>query len=149
MPAEAEERWYDSEIEATDRTVFVIREKVSRRPIGTCGLHEIDLRNRSAAFGIAIGEPSARGKGYGTEATTLTLDYGFSILGLHSIRLGVFEFNLAGQRAYARAGFKECGRYREHIWMYGRMWDEIHMDILATEFTSPALAKAHGPDQSR
>ena len=146
---EAEEQWYEGVAKSTEQVTFLIRVRESGTPIGTTGLHGINQRNRSATFGIMIGDASARGKGFGTEATSLTLDFAFSVVGLHSVVLTVAEFNLAGQRAYARAGFKECGRYRERIWMYGKWWDEIYMDCLASEFSSPVLAQTHVPDQSR
>lgn len=143
---EAEERWYEGVATATDQVTFLIRERASGAPIGSTGLHAIDHRRRSATFGILIGEPTARGRGFGTESTRLLLDFAFSVAGLHSVDLTVAEFNLAGQRAYTRAGFRECGRFRERIWMFGRWWDEIHMDCLDREFTSPVLAQAFGPD---
>jgi RimJ/RimL family protein N-acetyltransferase len=146
---EAEEQWYDGVARSNEQVTFLIRERATGAPIGTTGLHGINQRNRSATFGIMIGDPSARGKGYGTEATSLILDFAFSVADLHSIDLTVAEFNLAGQRAYARAGFKECGRFRERIWMFGKWWDEVHMDCLASEFASPVLSRAHLPDQSR
>ena len=101
-------------------------------------------RDRTCEFGILIGEPGARGKGYGTEATRLMLDYAFTALGLRSAFLRTDAFNLAGQRAYAKAGFKECGRRRERRWLAGRWWDEMLMDCLASEFTSPVLANRGG-----
>lgn len=149
MTIEAEERWYDDAATSTERVVFLIRERDSGTPIGTTSLFALNFRQGTAIFGILIGDPDSRGKGFGTEATSLTLDYGFTVLGLHSVGLTVAEFNLAGQRAYTRAGFKECGRYRERIWMGGRRWDEIAMDCLASEFTSPVLAQLYGPDQPR
>ncbi len=109
----------------------------------------IDYRNRSATFGIVIGEPDARGKGCGTETTRLMLDYAFTALGLHSVMLTVYEFNLAGQRAYTRAGFRPFGRRRQCRMMGGRLWDEIYMDCLASEFTSPVLGRVFVPDEPR
>jgi hypothetical protein len=38
------------------------------------------------------------------------------------------------------------GRRRESRWYNGRFWDEIHMDILTTEFTSPVLRRLLEPD---
>ncbi len=149
MTHEAEEQWYESVSTGSDRCTFAIRECETMNPIGSTALHGIDLRNRGATFGIMIGDPSARGKGYGTEATSLMLDYAFSMLGLHSVSLTVAEFNIAGQRAYARAGFKECGRLRERIRFAERWWDQILMDCLAGEFESPVLASAVGPDRPR
>lgn len=146
MTREAEEQWYDSISTGSDRITFVIRERDTLAAIGSAGLHGLDLRNRSATYGIMIGEPTARGKGYGTETTTLLLDYAFTMLDLHSVNLKVAGFNLAGQRAYARAGFKECGRLRERLRFAGQWWDQVNMDCLAHEFESPILANSVLPD---
>jgi RimJ/RimL family protein N-acetyltransferase len=118
---------------------FAVYNRATWQLIGTVSLFHIDYRNGSADFGILIGERDARGKGYGTEATRLTLDYAFTALGLHNVGLTVAEWNVAGQRAYARAGFKEFGRRRACRWMGGRWWDDVHMDAIAAEFVSPVL----------
>ncbi|MEJ7839275.1 MAG: GNAT family protein, partial [Thermomicrobiales bacterium] len=117
---ESETTWYDTTATDSKRPLFTIREKATGRPIGNCGLNHINDRNRSAIFGIMIGEHDARGKGFGTEAAHLMLDYSFTALGLHSVSLTVSEYNLAGQRAYIKAGFKESGRWRENQWFGGR-----------------------------
>lgn len=58
------------------------------------------------------------------------------------------EFNIAGQRAYAKAGFRVFGRQRQ-CWMSGgRLWDIIYMECLATEFQSPVLRQVFGLDAS-
>ncbi len=132
-----------------DAAWFTVSESESSRPIGFSGLRDIDYRNRSAEYFITIGEGDARGKGYGTEATILTLDYAFTALGLHNIFLDVFEFSLAGKRAYEKAGFKEIGRRRECEMMGGRLWDAIFMECLSTEFESPVLKDIFKPDTPR
>lgn len=144
----SERRWVES-LSTSENRLFVIRERATGRPIGTTDLSDIDYRNRSAMFGINIGEADARGRGYGTEATKLVLDYAFTVVGLHSVRLEVASFNHAGMRAYAKAGFKECGRWRECWWFAGKLWDEILMDCLASEFTSPVLEKIFQPAATR
>ena len=149
MTMEAETAWYESQAVATGEAGFTIYERATWRPVGNTGLHGIDHRNRTAVFGILIGEADRRGKGYGTETTRLMLDYAFTALGLHSVMLTCFEFNLAGQRAYRKAGFKEFGRRRECRWMGGRLWDEIYMDCLASEFESPVLGRVFVPDEPR
>ena len=95
-----------------------------------------------------IGEPDARGRGYGTEAMRLLLDYAFTALGLHSVMLLVYEFNPAARRCYEKAGFRESGRRRDARWCNGRFWDEIYMDILADEFESPVLRESLQPERS-
>jgi RimJ/RimL family protein N-acetyltransferase len=146
---EQEEARYEALIRDERYVTFTVYERVSWRPIGIAYLADVDRWNRTAEFGIAIGEPDARGKGYGTEVTRLVLDYAFTALGLHNVLLTVREYNAAGRRAYEKAGFKEIGRRRQCKWMNGRLWDEIYMDCLATEFVSPVLARVFVPDEPR
>ena len=137
---EKELDWFDRVSRAESDAPFTIYERETLRPIGNTGLHEVDYRNRTASFGIIIGEPECRGKGYGTETTRLMLDYAFTALGLHNVTLIVFEFNAAGVKAYQKAGFKEFGRRRECRLVGGQMWDEIQMDCLSTEFERPVTS---------
>ena len=102
VTAEKEREWYEGRSRGENDLMFTIYEREILRPIGNTGLHGLDHRNRSASFGIIIGEPDCRGKGYGTETTRLMLDYAFTALGLHNIMLTVFEFNPAGTR------FRSC-----------------------------------------
>jgi RimJ/RimL family protein N-acetyltransferase len=148
MSLEAETAWFDRSATGSD-VIFTVYEKATWRPVGNADLRQIDYRHRSASFGIMIGEPSSRGKGYGTEVVRLVLDYAFTGLGLHNVLLTTFEFNFAGRRAYEKAGFKVIGRRRQVRWLAGRWWDEIYMDCLATEFTSPVLGSILVPDRSR
>jgi len=156
LPQTLEQRTAQYERDMTDKNSvdFAVYERAilpggHPRPIGTVGLFDINYRNGRADFGIFIGETEARGKGYGTEATRLILDYAFIALGLRNVALTVGEWNVAGQRAYAKAGFREYGRRRQCWMMGGRWWDEIAMDCLATEFESPVLGRIFVPDAPR
>lgn len=149
MTLEQETAWYEQAAVDDGRTGFTIYERATGRPIGNCGLHEMDLANRRTVVGIMIGEPDARGRGFGTEAMRLLVDYAFTVLGMHSVMLTVVEYNAAGRRCYEKVGFREMGRRRESRWYSGRFWDEIHMDILASEFTSPVLAAVFSVDERK
>jgi RimJ/RimL family protein N-acetyltransferase len=140
MTMEGEMAWFDHAATAPGEVNFTIYDQQTWTPIGTTALMAIDERHRRAGFGLLIGEPQARGKGFGTETTRLMLDYAFTALGLHNVMLSVYEFNLAGRRAYEKAGFREFGRRRQCHWSAGRLWDEISMDCLSTEFTGSVLA---------
>lgn len=136
----------EEQIEAFDRftrdkslVLFTIYDKTTLKPIGMSYL--TDINHGNAEFGIVIGETEYHRKGYGTEATEMTLDYGFTVLGLHNIMLYVYEYNKAGIAAYKKAGFKECGRRRAVKWMNGKRWDSIYMDCIASEFQSRILSK--------
>ncbi len=131
--------WYDREIRTQNQQTFTIYALPDHQPIGTINLHQVNQKHRKANLGIMIGEPDMRGSGHGTEAIELIVDYGFNALNLNSIWLATHEFNTAGRRAYAKAGFTEVGRRRKCRFHAGRYWDEIHMDILASEFTRSRL----------
>jgi diamine N-acetyltransferase len=146
---ERETAHYERIATANDYLSFTIYERAGMRPIGSTELMQIEYRNGRAEFGIFIGEAEARRKGYGTETTRLMLDYAFTALGLRNVALTVAEWNVAGQRAYAKAGFREYGRRRQCWPMGGRWWDEVHMDALATEFESPVLGRIFLPDAPR
>ncbi len=145
---EAEEAWFEGAA-SSGTANFTIYERSTWRPIGNTALRDIDYRNGSAMFGILIGEPDARGKGFGTETTRLMLDYAFTALGLRNVMLTVASYNEAGQRAYRKAGFKEMGRRRVCRWMGGRYWDDVYMDCVADEFESPVLGRVFVPDERR
>jgi|SRR6266511_139349 len=53
---------------------FTVYDRAEQTPIGWSTLARIDHRNGTAEFGIHLGE--RRGRGLGTEATLLTLDWG-------------------------------------------------------------------------
>lgn len=114
--------------------VFTIVEKTSGRAIGRCLLFGVNLVDRCAWAGIFIGEKDCWGKGYGQEAMRLLLDFGFNLLNLHSIMLGVFAFNERAIRSYQSLGFREIGRRRETRWIGGKAYDAILMDMLEEEF---------------
>lgn len=139
LTLEAEEAWYDSTSRSQSNVGFTIYERTTLRPIGTTGLKHVDHRHGTAEFGIAIGERDCWGQGYGTEATILMLDYGFTVLGLHNIMLQVYAFNERAIRAYLRAGFREIGRRRQAHRLGRHAYDVVLMDCLASEFQSPLL----------
>ena len=105
--------------------------------IGSCGFQRIDWRNRSGECGIAIGDKSQWGKGYGSDAIRTLANFGFGELNLHRIMLRVYEDNARAIRAYEKAGFKTEGRLRESNFHAGRYRDTLIMAILRSEWEPP------------
>jgi RimJ/RimL family protein N-acetyltransferase len=144
-PQTLEERvaWYERmSASDPDNIDFLIYELATMRPIGRVGLEDISYQHRHASFGLLIGEKECWGRGYGTEATRLTLDYGFRLLGLHNIMLSVSSANTAAIRAYTRAGFHVIGARREYRREGDSVLNNIFMDCLATEFDRAGLPGA-------
>ncbi len=129
-PSTAEQLAADYEAAVRDdRSVsFTIYDRANWQPIGNTAWIDLDWHARTAEFVIYIGEADYRGRGFGTEAARLMLDYAFTTLGLHNVMLRVYGFNLAGRRAYERAGFREFGRRRQAKVLGGTFWDVIYME---------------------
>ncbi|NLM96203.1 MAG: GNAT family N-acetyltransferase [Halanaerobiaceae bacterium] len=102
--------------------------------IGNCGLLNVNLINRTAEAGIFIGNKEYWNRGYGTEAMNLLLDYAFNLLNMNSIFLRVHSFNKRAIKCYKKCGFKEIGIRREAYLVGDKKYDQIYMDILASEF---------------
>lgn len=77
--------------------------------VGNCGLRNVVVGD-AAELWIYIGERSVYGKGVGTEATRLLIEYGFDSLKLKTMYLHVSKDNKPAVALYEKAGFKEAGK---------------------------------------
>ena len=102
--------------------------------IGNCGFMDIDYINRTSEAGIFIGNKKLWDKGYGTEALSLLIDYGFKALNFHNIMLKVYEYNTRAIKSYEKIGFKFIGKRREALHRNLEKHNIIFMDILQNEF---------------
>jgi RimJ/RimL family protein N-acetyltransferase len=116
-----------------DRATFIITLPDDDTPRGEIVLMDID-DNRSASLRIGLFRDEDFGKGYGTEALRLVLDYGFGTLNLHRIGLDVFDFNPRAIHVYEKLGFKREGVQRDALFYDGEFHDSIVMGILEDEW---------------
>ena len=119
---------------ADDRVDYVITRKGDPTYLGEAVLNDIDWENRSANFRIALAGKSIFGKGYGTEATRLILNFAFQTLQLHRIELEVYDFNPRAQRVYEKVGFVREGVRRDVLLWEGEYHSAIVMSILEQEY---------------
>ena len=132
--AKLQRRFDEGEFDTADRYLHLVMETEGTL-IGAMVLrNEENLPSRSATFGIIIGDPAYHDRGYGTEASTLLLDYAFAVLGYHKINLDFFEYNARARAMYEKLGFVIEGRRRENHWSRGRFWDDILMGVTAEEW---------------
>lgn len=119
--------WFTRYKERNDRQEFMIVVAETGQAIGTIGLSNIDRLSRKAEYGILIGSPEHRGKGYAREATELILAYGFNEIGLQKISLKVFSDNLTAIQLYEHAGFIREGLLHREFYKDGRFRDVVVM----------------------
>lgn len=129
--------WFEEiQKQRRDTVIFGIRLLSSGRLIGSCQLHSISPVHRSAELQIRIGEAKERGRGYGTEAVRLLLDFGFRDLNLHRIHLHVWATNEVALKMYERLGFVREGVLRRAAYIDGDYLDVVVMGILLEEHLS-------------
>jgi len=116
-----------------DRYSFSIRTLKEDKPIGFLGLR-VNLIHKDAMVGIGIGDRDFWGKGYGTDAMRLCLQYAFTELNLHRVSLGLHEYNPRALRSYEKAGFRLEGRTRKDLAREGTRFDSFWMGILREEW---------------
>lgn len=81
--------------------------------IGSVYLRDIDRAAGTAEYGVFIGEEEALGRGYGTAAAKLAVEYGFETLRLQKIFLRFLEDNIGARKSYEKAGFRMLEDRRE------------------------------------
>ena len=102
--------------------------------IGTVSLHDINWTSRHGTLTIAIYRSDYRGRGIGTEATSLILDYAFDLLNLHRVKLEVYEYNKTALHIYEKLGFVKEGVWRSQRYLRGKYYDVVLMGILKDEW---------------
>lgn len=128
------ENWLDTHIASGRVAQFIIEEADNNLSVGSVYLRDIDHNHKKAEFGIFIGEEAARGKGHGTQATFLMLQYAFEELSLNKVFLRVFAHNENAIKCYLNAGFKKEGLFRDDVLIDGKFYDIMFMSILKNEW---------------
>lgn len=77
--------------------------------IGLIDLFDFDPANARAGVGIIIADEEGRGKGLGTEALGLLIQYAFSSLHLHQLYANIDTANVASTALFTNFGFKIVG----------------------------------------
>lgn len=105
--------WLREQVETGHVAQFIIC--AADREIGSVYLRDIDKEKKTAEYGVFIGEEEALGRGYGTAAAILCLDYGFETLRLQKIFLRFVEGNTGARKSYEKAGFQMIEGRRETV----------------------------------
>ena len=86
---------------------FCILNKETKEPIGDINLFDSGDFNNNAEMSIMLGEHS--GKGFGTEASQLLMDFAFKKLEIKEINLSVYKDNVGAIALYKKLGFQIIG----------------------------------------
>jgi RimJ/RimL family protein N-acetyltransferase len=114
---------------------FVIRLQADDRPIGACGLYDVNWHSRKAEVGIGLADVADRGKSFGSDAMRVLLRYGFDIVNVNRIGLRVASYNTGAITSYEKVGFKVDATLREAVYRDRQYHDVLIMSILRAEWS--------------
>jgi len=119
-----------------EETTFFMIEKKDGTKIGHIG--GFMGGRTSLEIGYAL-VPSERGKGYGTEAIQMIVDYLFLKKDSVRIQAPAATENIASQKALEQAGFSREGLMRKSGYAKGKYIDQFLYSILREEWKEPKI----------
>lgn len=114
----------------SSKIYFAIRKRQDVAIIGYVQIWSIDPVHRSAILGIRIGNADNRGKGFGSDALSLSINYCWKHLNISRISLMVFENNERAIKLYQAHGFEIEGALRKAVYINGQWLDVILMGLI-------------------
>ena len=130
-----EKQWFEGlSKNKTENVILAIRLVETDEIIGATGLHRINNLHGTATTGSYIGRKDLHGKGYGTEAKMLLLEYAFNTLNLRKVKAEVYDFNKASQKSLAKCGYKQEGVFVKDRYRNGKHVDSIQMAVFKDDF---------------
>jgi Acetyltransferases, including N-acetylases of ribosomal proteins len=134
------ERWYYQNVPDRHYQIFAM-ETMDGYLIGDMELDHICWSKREAELRIRIGEKEFWGRGFGSEALRLILDYVFRTKNFYRVYLRVYNFNQRALRCYLKNGFRPVGvlHRADHEWK-----DIILMEIKETNYQKMINARIAG-----
>lgn len=101
-------------LHSADRWYFLIRRTADRKPLGRFYYRAWRFHPESKGIdwelNILIADPADRGRGYGTAAQALALEFLLQRPETYSVFAYTFAANAAERRALQKAGLEEAGR---------------------------------------
>lgn len=104
-------------------------------PIGLVMAFHVDEREGNASFAYWL-SPAAHGRGYGTEAAALGLDYAFDHRRLHRVNARVLDTNEPSIGLLEKLGFTHEGTQRQEKFVAGEYVDTRFYGILSEEWAT-------------
>jgi RimJ/RimL family protein N-acetyltransferase len=119
---------------SANMVMFHIRTLEDDRLIGFIAVHDIEWNNQAGKISVGIGDAEFRGKGYGSDAMRVAINYAFNELNLYRLGLDVNGNNPRAIRSYEKLGFKHEGAARQAIHRDGERHDRLFMGLLRLEW---------------
>ena len=130
---ESLEKYYENSM-MPDVRMFAVCCKENDEYIGNARLSSINWVRRIASYGRMLGNSDYHGKGIGTEILVLLAKYAFLRLNLRRLYTGVLATNIASIKSNEKAGARQEGIQRQHIFAEGQFHDAVMLGLLRSDF---------------
>jgi RimJ/RimL family protein N-acetyltransferase len=143
----------DKPFEPVTREEFEVRRSRPRQPkagthtwhidtlegkhVGWVNYYHLNEKERYALVGVALPEPEEWGKGYGTEAVCLVIDYLFREMGIDEVRTQTWTGNERMIRVAQKCGLRNAGLspHRAALSVRGEPLEFIHFSMSRAEWS--------------
>jgi ribosomal-protein-alanine N-acetyltransferase len=124
----------------SDLKPFVIEKKDGNKVGFIIHFHVVHLGTGTKQLEIGYSlVPAERGKGYGTEAAKIMVDYLFLSREVMRIQACTDTRNLGSQKVLEKAGFRKEGIMRKYLFLRGELRDCYLYSILREEWKGPKV----------
>lgn len=100
---DAVNRYFDTKQEPSRVLLAIMRDGA---PIGEIQLKQIDRERKECTLSIHMQNDAVKGRGYGTCAEKLAVQYAFDILGMDTVNADTVVKNTRSQHVLEKAGFQ-------------------------------------------
>jgi ribosomal-protein-alanine N-acetyltransferase len=121
-----------------EQTGFIIEKKDGSKIGYICHFILAHPAGKLLEIGYSL-VPNERGKGNGTEAVEIMVDYLFLSKDIMRVQACTDTRNLASQKALEKAGFKKEGTMRKYLFLRGELRDAYLYSILREEWKEPKI----------
>lgn len=115
------------------------------KPLGVYNIYSIDWINHTLYTASSIFSPTMRGRGIGTTARRMVLDFVFNRMGIQRCYGEYLTFNDASRRAHEKVGAEVAGVRRQAYLYEGRLVDVVVYQVRRERFNE---LHANGGDPS-
>lgn len=120
-------------IDANEGINWAMTEKGKDKLISLIGFYRIQNEHYRSEIGYML-LSEYQNKGYITEAIQTLLNYGFTIMGLHTVEAIIDPRNLASEKVLVKNGFAKEAHFVENIYFEGKFLDSVHYSILKRNY---------------
>jgi len=118
-------------LQANEGITWGITLKNEPKLIGNIGIWRIEKEHHRAEIGYVL-HTEHQSKGYASEALKAIINYGFSVMKLHSLEANVNPLNTASIKLLERNNFTKEAHFKENYYFDGRYLDSAIYSLISS-----------------